>query len=216
VIIPFIIFFKIFTISSEIGNKYKYDFDFYLNNIYNLWNYFSSRELIYAAIIIKIILLINFKKIFKRNLSHVSYFSLLLTVIFIVYSFSISKISNYLFVRYFIPLQPLLSIILISDCYLLIILIKNYAIKYSKVYLRIFYSFLIISGIINFRNNFDDFSGLIYQSTHQYKGCLDYVIPYIKDNYLNTDSLIIATNYEECSYMFFLIQKQLLDLLEIT
>ena len=47
----------------------------------------------------------------------------------------------------------------------------------------------------------------IYEITHQYKGPLDYVIPYIKDNYKNTDTLVIATNYEEFSYMYYLNSK---------
>ncbi|MBI2269229.1 MAG: hypothetical protein HYU69_02610 [Bacteroidetes bacterium] len=44
----------------------------------------------------------------------------------------------------------------------------------------------------------------IYQITHQLKGPLDYIIPYIADNYKNTEDLVLATNYEELSYIFYL------------
>ena len=42
---------------------------------------------------------------------------------------------------------------------------------------------------------------------NQYKGPLDYAIPFIKDNYRNTDHLVIATNYEETSFMYYLNAK---------
>jgi hypothetical protein len=40
-----------------------------------------------------------------------------------------------------------------------------------------------------------------------YKGPLDYTIPAIKEKYKKTDTLIIATNYEETSYMYYLGSK---------
>jgi hypothetical protein len=209
-VFPFIIFFRIFNIYSELGKFSQDGLYLYQDNLKKLWIFFSSKELIIVAIIIKFILYYNFKKIFDRSLSLISWFSMFLTIIFIVYTLSIAKLPNYLFVRYFIPLQPLLSLILIFDCYLLLKLIKDFTGKYSKVYSLIFYFLLIISGLIHFRNNKDDISGLIYQSTHQYKGCLDYIIPYIKENYKNTDSLIIATNYEESSIMFYLNSKTII------
>ncbi|MFZ2198871.1 MAG: hypothetical protein WAV13_14120, partial [Thermodesulfovibrionales bacterium] len=49
--------------------------------------------------------------------------------------------------------------------------------------------------------------GHIYELTHQYKGPLDYVIPFIKEKYAAPDKLVIATNYEETSYMFYLDAK---------
>jgi len=36
---------------------------------------------------------------------------------------------------------------------------------------------------------------------------LDYLIPFIKDKYSKTDDLVIATNYEETSYMYYLNAK---------
>jgi hypothetical protein len=51
------------------------------------------------------------------------------------------------------------------------------------------------------------FSGHIYELSHQYKGPLDHLIPFIKENYEDTDKLIIATNYEETSFMYYLDSK---------
>ena len=43
--------------------------------------------------------------------------------------------------------------------------------------------------------------------TEPYKGPLDYTIPYIKEKYRESDKLIIAANYEETSYMYYLKSK---------
>jgi hypothetical protein len=43
--------------------------------------------------------------------------------------------------------------------------------------------------------------------THQYKRSIDYVIPLIKEKYATTDNLVIATNYEETSFMYYLNAK---------
>ena len=43
--------------------------------------------------------------------------------------------------------------------------------------------------------------------SHQYKGPLDYLIPFIKDTYGDTEKLVIATNYEETSFMYYLESK---------
>jgi hypothetical protein len=42
---------------------------------------------------------------------------------------------------------------------------------------------------------------------HQYKGPLDYTIPYIKAHFPRADTLVIAANYEEYSYMYYLGSK---------
>jgi hypothetical protein len=49
--------------------------------------------------------------------------------------------------------------------------------------------------------------GHVYELFHQYKGPLDYLIPFIKEKYGETDKLVIATNYEETSFMYYLDSK---------
>ena len=39
---------------------------------------------------------------------------------------------------------------------------------------------------------------------------MDFVIPYLKSNYTNPEDLVIATNYEEFSYMYYLGSKTII------
>jgi hypothetical protein len=63
--------------------------------------------------------------------------------------------------------------------------------------------FLFFNGI----KNYEYIKGHMYELSHQYRGPLDYLIPSIKDNYTDTDNLVIATNYEETSFMYYLNAK---------
>ena len=58
-----------------------------------------------------------------------------------------------------------------------------------------------------FFNNLHKVKGHVYEMFHQYKGPLDYTIPYIKENFPRADTLVIAANYEEYSYMYYLGSK---------
>ena len=53
-------------------------------------------------------------------------------------------------------------------------------------------------------------AGHLYEITHQYRGPLDFVIPYIIREYKNTEDLVIATNYEEGAYIYYLGSKTIL------
>jgi hypothetical protein len=44
----------------------------------------------------------------------------------------------------------------------------------------------------------------LYEISHRYKGVLDFVIPYLRERYERPERLVIATNYEETSYIYYL------------
>jgi hypothetical protein len=66
----------------------------------------------------------------------------------------------------------------------------------------IFTSFFLTSAI-----QFNQIKGYIYEIAHVYKGPMDYVIPFIKSNFQNSENLVIATNYEEHVLMYYLGSK---------
>jgi hypothetical protein len=78
----------------------------------------------------------------------------------------------------------------------------------SAGYIRGFFG-LILAGLIifNIAQNSRYLKGHLYEMLNQYRGPLDYVIPYIKENYPNPEKLVIATNYEETSFMYYLNAK---------
>ena len=213
---PLIFFFKTFYIADEMA-KYNYclfgtsKWEMYLENLRVIWKYFASLDFIYLAIFLKGCLLLSSIWLSRRNISSPNVqkfkYSSFLTIIFIVYFFTIAKIPNYPFTRYFIPLQPLLALIIILDLVLVYNVInihQSFNIKYFKAAFIILFAGFIFTNI---SRNMEYFSGHIYELSHQYKGPLDHLIPFIKENYEDTDKLIIATNYEETSFMYYLDSK---------
>jgi hypothetical protein len=57
-------------------------------------------------------------------------------------------------------------------------------------------------------------SGHWYESQNRYKGDLDYVIPYIISKVKNPEKLVVATNYEETSFMYYLKCKTTIGFLK--
>jgi hypothetical protein len=213
---PLISFFKTFYIAGEMA---KYNFllfgisklDMYLANLSVIWNYFRSFDFIYLVIFLKLCLLFSFLRLGGKEIVHgdrrMLMFSNFLTVIVIVYLFAIAQIPNFPFTRYLIPLQPVLAVIIIFDLVLVyhrISIQPPHWVKYCKV--------LLLAGFIGFvcinvSRNIGYLEGHVYELFHQYKGPLDYLIPFIKEKYGEPDKLVIATNYEETTFMYYLDAK---------
>ncbi|MFQ5417910.1 MAG: hypothetical protein ACE5FL_12790 [Myxococcota bacterium] len=49
-----------------------------------------------------------------------------------------------------------------------------------------------------------EFRDRLYEITHPYRGPLDFVIPYLKEKYSKPEDLVIATNYEDPVFMYYL------------
>ncbi len=211
-IIPFLHYFKTFEIAKVINEYYGYNFKMYCYNLNTAFNYFFHFDFILLALVFKVFLIILFKKLIKLN-PVIFKISNLLTLYFIISIFCIAKIPNFIFTRYIIYLQPFLSIIIILDFFTIIklISIKEFIQLNFKVFIisLIFFS-LVLNSLIN---NYIYFKGHIYEICNQNKGPLDFTIPYIKNLYPKTDTLIIAANYEETSYMYYLKCKVIVGLL---
>ena len=216
---PLISFFKTFYIAGEMA---KFNFllfgisklDMYLANLSVIWTYFRSFDFIYLAIFLKLCLLFSFifirfggKEIICWDIRKLM-FSNFLTVIFIVYFFAIAQIPNFPFTRYLIPLQPVLAVMIIFD----LALVYHNIISLQPPRWVNYYKVLLLVGFIglismNVYRNIEYIEGHVYELFHQYKGPLDYLIPFIKEKYGETDKLVIATNYEETSFMYYLDSK---------
>jgi len=213
---PLIFFFKTFYIAEEMA---KFNFllfgiskwNMYLYNLSVIWRYFASFDFIYLVIFLKLCFLLSCVRFSLKGLAPSStrklMFSNFLTIIFVVYFFAIAKIPNFPFTRYLIPLQPVLAVMIILDTVLIFNLISirlprkdNY---YKLILLMVFAGFVLTNMV----KNVEHLKGHVYELSHQYKGPLDYLIPFIRDTYGDTEKLVIATNYEETSLMYYLDSK---------
>ena len=200
---PFLSYFKTFEISKAMNEFCGYNNLMYWDNFKIVFDYFKKFELLFFAIILKIFLVFHIKKILNKK-SALFYISNFLTLFFIVFIFAIGRIPNFIYTRYIIYLQPILAIIIILDFFIILQLFSinsNNLINNKILLLVILFSGLFIYTL---SSNFKYIKGHIYEISHQYKGPLDYTIPFIQEQFPRTDTLVIATNYEETSYMYYL------------
>jgi len=215
-IFPFMIFFETFKTSAIISAYTKFTFETYQANFGMIYKYFTNLEFAYTFIVVKVfwfILRWNFlsDNAAKKNkkvetIMLMQKFSLLATSFLVLYALIIAR-TPYLFVRHYIVLQPVMMLVMIVDVFVIfyyIGLLKPSSVSMAR---SVCVVLLLISFSVNAKNKMEYVKGHIYELTHQYKGGLDYIIPYIKENFKNPDSLVIATNYEEFSYMYYLKSK---------
>jgi len=131
-----------------------------------------------------------------------------LTLFFIVHLIVIARMPV-VWSRYFLVLQPALTLILLLDAFVSFELLGQSGIFARPK--RLSGALILLAAttifLINFTPKIEDIKGHLYELTHRYKGPLDFVIPYIKANFPNTENLTIATNYEEHCYMYYLGSK---------
>ena len=218
---PLFIFFDVANISTKLSEYYAQVFqtdpaEIYLQNLSFIWDFFRSSGFIYLALSMKILLVGCFvtriASIKNSSMPELT-FSLFLSIFFIVYFFSIAKIPNPLFTRYFVNLQPILIVILVMDTAVIFKIIKRYrAISGSRSAVlvhsgKILAALFIFAVIFDISANMQYLKGHIFQLTHKYEGPLDHIVPFILNNFANSDDLVIATNYEETSLMYYLGAK---------
>ncbi len=210
---PLISFFQIFHIGKAMAQETWGDrLDIYIYNLSFLWRYFTQFDFIYLAITLKCgllacITLDRMKKAGSFPENDKMTFSFFLTTLLVVYSVTISAIPYKTFTRYFIALQPILALIIIVDA---AIIYNFFSRRQSPLSFYLKGALLVVfAGFVfhNISSNIWEIKGHVYELTHQDKGPLDYVIPFIKNNYKDTEHLVIATNYEETSFMYYLGAK---------
>jgi hypothetical protein len=221
-IIPMMVEFKYFEISNAIAELTGFNNKMYWANVSVFFDHFKKQELLLAAIAMKVFLLCGIKKIRSQHpaLFNVSAF---LTLYFLASCFFIARIPQDISVRYLTFLQPVLSVIIIFDLFMALYNAQNK--KWNKqknikkatvaaagerrITPRMAFPLIVFAllSAYTFFNNLHQLKGHVYEMFHQYKGPLDYTIPYIRETFPRADTLVIAANYEEYSYMYYLDSK---------
>lgn len=205
---PLLIFFRTFHISGEYARFAQGYCAPYHIRVFEIVNFFLHYDFLWLVIGIKCILL-SLKLYSHPETNRKFQISNLLSLFFVIYVVVIAKMPlPILFQRYYIAIQPILALILLVDLFNAFELISNIKDGNFKRRLKAMFAFLItaiflLTGI----NKIEPIKRHFYEITHRYRGPLDFVIPYIKANYKDPERLIIATNYEEPSYMYYLGSK---------
>ena len=206
---PLLSYFKTFEISAALRKFYGFTEAVYWDHVSQIFNYFKNHELLLLAIALKFLMLLDLKKQLAERtpLFRVSAF---LSLFFIISIFAIGNIPGSMYTRYIIYMQPILSAVIILDFF---ILLRSYSEKSTSLLnlksLLVTTVFLVLTLFI-FLSNLSVIKTRVYELTHRYMGPLDYTIPYLKQQYTRTDTLVIATNYEETSYIYYLDCKTII------
>lgn len=225
-IIPIVNFFEIFKTASSLSKFKKFDFNFYLNNLKSLisqltyLHYFTFLAFSVFVYLLTYFLLVN-KQVKTSTVSNKKgkvepakpilnftehhYIILLYSIFLIAYVFITCR-TPYFYIRHFIVLMPLSILIALFILHVSNLMFKENT-KYSKVLFGLMIFFGVVVVFVSLQKKSKMISGHLYEITHQYKGPLDLIIPYIKEKYKETDKLVIATNYEEFAYMYYLKAK---------
>ncbi|MDR1680927.1 MAG: hypothetical protein LBS12_03995 [Prevotellaceae bacterium] len=216
-VIPMMIEFKYFEISTAIAEYTGFNGEMYRDNLSALFGHFWKQELLLAAIIMKVFVLCRLRRIYRRYpaLLRVSAF---LTLYFLVSLFLVGRIPQTVFARYVIYLQPVLSVVLLLDLFMVAYTARKPSPATPKGHRKpakqsggspaVFpATVLAILFLYAALSNLSQIQGHIYELFHPYKGPLDYTIPWIAEHYPRADTLVIAANYEEYSYMYYLKSK---------
>ena len=221
-IIPFVIFFETFAIAARAAEHYGYGYAMFIEHLKRVYFVFSTQEFLYLGLVVKAIqVIVWFRKYGQQkrnkrrepNYLRMEKLSLFMTIFFICFCVIISRMPIIvIWTRYFIVLQPILILILLLDSAAVFKYFSENENVRSKSFLRSSFSVLLIIGfVMNLQGKrITHIKDYVYQITHQLKGPLDFLILYIRENYDKPENIILATNYEEDSYVYYLGCKVIL------
>lgn len=181
----------------------------FLGNLQFVLSYFARHEFLYVALLMKAALAVLVLRMRARGAAlpgkaakkvRVSNF---LTFFFIVHVV-VTAATPVVFTRYFIVLQPVLTVIMLLDAFSAFELMGGGQKGGERKWQAALLASSAVLMVIALSGKAEDIKGYAYELTHQYKGPLDFVVPYVIENYERPEDLIIAANYEEASLMYYL------------
>ncbi len=103
--------------------------------------------------------------------------------------------------RYFVALSPAITSLLLLDTWTFAGRLRAAPRQLGK---RLAAALLAMCFAVGVGLRVPDLLGRLYEITNRYKGPLDYIIPYLRERHPDPAVLVIATNYEEPAYMYYL------------
>jgi hypothetical protein len=127
-------------------------------------------------------------------------FASLLCLFCVCYVLLISLVP-FVWERYFVALSPAITGLLLLDTWTFAGRLRAAPRQLgSRVAAALLAScFAVVVGV-----RAAELRGRIYEITHRYQGPLDSIIPYLRERHPDPAALVIATNYEEPAYMYYL------------
>lgn len=204
VVLPFAVFYETFYISHKNLEYFPFVLSQFIEKITRMSVFFVRYDFAFLLVLITIFALLVWKG--KEALSAAIQKEwevvIFLYLFMIIYAF-VTAFQPYIFDRYFFILSPFIAIVLVK---LMFLIIDSGRVK-SKTLL---YYLVVVLYVVSIVPKVDVISGHIYELKNVYKGPLDFSISYIQEKIPNPENLVINTNNEQTSYIYYLGSKVLL------
>lgn len=207
-VIPLMIFFRTIEVALLKGSTVGFSMERYIANLRFIFGYFAKHEFLYIALMMKAALAfvllrgrITGEALPEGTARKVSA-SNFLTLFFLVHVF-VTAATPLMFTRYFIVLLPVVTVIMLLDAFAVFEIAKKFPGTSRKALQGALVAASAALFILGLAGKAGDLLGRAYELTHQYKGPLDFVVPFVIENYERPEDIIIATNYEEASLMYY-------------
>ncbi|MBX4204559.1 MAG: hypothetical protein KW788_00010 [Candidatus Doudnabacteria bacterium] len=203
--LPLLVFFKNVQVAKAFrATASGSGFNLMYANISNALLFFKNYEflLLYITARAAVLSLAFIARTYESRTKKILQLSNFLSLFVFCYFVAVSSVP-FFFERYYIGLQPILTVILFLDLYVLFALVSKSHSGVSRekiIFTVIFTSMFVYSAV----GKIDYIQGHIYEMLHPYRGPLDYAIPYIQNNFTETSNLVIATDYEELVPAYYL------------
>jgi len=125
-----------------------------------------------------------------------------LTLFSIVYVLIVAR-TPFFYERYYVALSPVLSAVLLLDAFSLTGLVRSRSRGIRRAGVGAVAVVLVaVAAVAVIR--LPELRGRVYELRHVYRGPLDHVIPHLLEHYDAPGDLVVATNYEGPSLMYYL------------
>lgn len=211
-IAPFEGYFRTIKTALLLNGMVRSPWNHQLEQLGDFINYFWGNEFLLAGLVIKLCACVGAVRMVGRKgawdrFRPLGGAILLLNLFFLLGAALVTKSPLLLFTRSFIYLQPLWVLAMASELLFCVAWIRH-----GENRGKLLRFFLIgICGLMGYNATFHlpNVMDHVHEMIVPYRGPLDFIIPFIKDKYGRTDTLVIASDYETTSFMFYLDAKTL-------
>jgi hypothetical protein len=208
VIAPLLVFFETLRVARFMSRVWGLSPDGYVTNVVHMVQYFARHEMLVPVLVVKVALVVQWWRtrgttrwLERLPMVEASNF---LALFFVLYLLVVTW-SPHEFVRYVVVLSPFLTASFVLDVALVAGLSRDPASTSPRTMLRgiaVLAAVALVAWLGWTRN--EEIRGRLREISEPYQGPLDFVIPHLMERYEDPAQLVIATNYEGPSIMYYL------------
>ncbi|MGE4607443.1 MAG: hypothetical protein AAEJ52_11945 [Myxococcota bacterium] len=205
-VVPLLVYFETFSIAAEFSKHVGFTVAVYLSNWKNLVLHLLRHELLAVVVLCRVAVL-SIDRIWVEPLDCWEKRSRRVVAQLVGFALGYSLLSclnPLVYERYFIVLSPLLTVVFVLDAMCVSARVKAHDRSRNGRFYTIAVATIVVLTAVTGVSRIQDLRGRLREITEPYRGPLDYVIPWIRAHYPHPEELVIATNYENHPYMYYL------------